>query len=456
MEKLLEFKERICKSELFKKLANFLNKFYSSDLYIITLFIIAIINWKFKLIWLVVITYSIFIFLIYFFKLTKLKLLPIAISLIIAIRYDLINNYFLPLLIVASILSIVFIINFIRKRPKINNGIFLGMLFILFSMIFSLVNTPVLTDSMKAIGLWSFYTILYLYLLNLDDIIENKKTARFYLAKVFVYLSLAVFIEVVIYYLEYGLGENIIRFYGSNDVHFGWANTTTVATLYLLIMPILLYYYTLDQKKYYLLLIVGLNLAILHLMLSRGAYLAMIILGLPLLLKIVSDVKHKTNFIITLIYLTIIALLIILLVAIPTGYIKEFFDFLSSKGLSIEDIELMSRIGFRVFQRYPLLGAGANSANYYISIAIDNRFYDNFVIETLANMGLVGLISFGYYLYQIVRYCIKKNKYNSYVLIVVIAIIIQGLMETTFYNPLVMIILVFIFPLLETEKDISE
>ncbi len=139
----------------------------------------------------------------------------------------------------------------------------------------------------------------------------------------------------------------------------------------------------------------------------------MIILGLPLLLKIVSDVKHKTNFIITLIYLTIIALLIILLVAIPTGYIKEFFDFLSSKGLSIEDIELISRIGFRVFQRYPLLGAGANSANYYISIAIDNRFYDNFVIETLANMGLVGLISFGYYLYQIVRYCIKKNKYNK-------------------------------------------
>lgn len=454
MERLLGLKRRICNGKFFSNFSNYFHRFIVSDIYIITLFLVAIINWKFKIIWLALIFHSLIIFLIFIFKESKTKFLPIAFSLMIAIRFDLITNYFLPLLITASILTIIFIISFIRKNPKLNNGIFIGMILILFSKIFSLVNTPVLYDSLKEVALWAFYSILLLFLINLEDNKIDIDFQREYLAKVFIYLSLGVFIEIVIYYLEYGLGQNIIRFYGSNDVHFGWANTSTVSMLYLIVIPILLYFYTLDQKRYYILLIIGINTLMLHLMLSRGAYLALIILSLPLILKTLHDVKHKTNFVITLIYITIIVLLGLIIIAIPTGYVKDFFDFISSKGLSIEDKELITRIGFNVFQRYPLFGGGDGSARFYLKIAIDANRYDNFLIETLANIGIIGIVSFGYYLFYIIKYSLYKNKFNSYVLLVVIGVIIQGLMETTFYNPLVMVMLVFIFPLLTTEKQI--
>ena len=452
MEKLIELKNKFFQSNYYQKISFYLNKFFTSDLYIIVLFLIAIINWKLKIFWLVLISFCIFIFLIYLFQIPKVRMLPIAFALMIAIRLDLITNHFWTLMLIALVLSCFFIYNFFKKKPKFNNGIFLSFLFILFSKIFSLVNTPVLIDSLKGISLFSFYTILYLYLFNLFNE-ESKEYNRDYLAKTFIYLSIALFLEIIIYYIEYGLGENIIRFFGSNDVHFGWSSTSTFAALYLLIMPILFYYYTLHEKRYHILVIIIINILMLHLLLSQGAYLVTVILSLPLILKVTHDVKEKANFIITVIYFTVIILLFLLIIGIPTGYVKELFTFLNTKGLTTKEKTLISNIGFSVFQRYPLFGGGANSAKYYLEIATNINNYENFIIQTLANTGIIGMIAFLYYLVEVLRYCLIKNRYNSYVLIVVIGVIIQGLMETVFYNPLVMIVLVFLFSLLTFEKE---
>lgn len=453
MEKLLGIKDNILNSKKFNILKNYLEKFFSSDFYIIAIFLIAIINWKFQLIWLIFSISVLVLFIIYLLKISKLRLIPLALSIIISLRLDVLTEYFILFIVSGIIIILLFVFNLVRKKIHFNNGIFIGMILVFFSKIFSLINSPVLASSIQGVGMWGFYSILFLYLINENDINKNIKYSRYYFSKTLVYLSLAVFIEIILYYFENGLGHNIIQFYGRDDIHFGWAVPSLVANLYLIILPILLYYYSLNQRKYYLLLIIAIDLLMLHLMLSRGAYLAMIILVLPLVLKVIHDVKHKTDFIKALIYSVIIVLLGMILVAIPTGYVKEFFDFLSSKGPTTQERQLMSNIGLNVFQQYPLFGGGASSSEYYLSIGIDSKYYENVIVQTLANTGVVGFISFVYYIIQVFKYSLIKNRFNSYILIIVIALIIEGLVETTFYTPLIMVMLAFIFPLLATDVE---
>lgn len=453
MEKIIELKNRIQNNTMYNKVRDSFQKFFSSDLYIIFLFIIGIINWKLRIVWFEFTIVGILLFIIYFFKITKDRIIPIAVSLIISLRLSEESDYLYLIIIASAIILFILIYTGIKKKISINNGIFIGMVLILISQIFSLINTPVLKESLRSIMMWVFYILIFAYMFNIYNADKSKNYGRYYISKIFVYLSIAIFVEIILYYLENGIGQNVISFYSKEDIHFGWAKPSNIAMLYMLILPIILYYYTFDQKKYYLLLVIAIDLAMLHVMISRGAYLAMILLVIPLLLKTLSDVKEKTNFIIAIIYSSIIILLLIILVAIPTGYVKEFFDFLSSKGPNLEERELMSSIGFNVFERYPLFGGGVGSSRYYLSIALDVNYYENFLIHTMAETGTIGILSFGYFLFQIFKITAIKNKFNSYILIIVIAIIIQGLMETTFYNPIVMILFAFIFPLLATGEE---
>lgn len=452
MERIHNFKNKLFENEKIKSLQDWFIKFFSYDLYIALLFLVAIVNWKFKLVWMIFVVCLLFILIIYFFRISKEKLIPVAISAIISLRLEKVD-YIFPIIVGFIIVLFLLIYDLIRKKPIFNNGILTGFILVFISQVFSLINTPVLKTSLEGVFMWAFYILLFLYILNLDFKDDNKNYGRYFLSKIFVFLSIAIFIEIILYYLEYGIGQNIISFYASDSIDFGWATTNEVAMIYILILPILLYYYTFDQKKYYLLLIVAIDVLMLHLMLSRGAYLAMILLVIPLILKTLHDVKHKTNFVITIIYSSIIILIGLIIVAIPLGYVKEFFDFLSKKGLTIEERQLISRIGFNVFQRNPLFGGGANSSSFYLSIAIDKNYYDNFIIQTLAETGIIGFVSFGYLLIQAFRYALMKNKFNSYILIILIALAIQGLIETTFYNIIVMILLAIILPLLATDEE---
>ncbi|MDD4389036.1 MAG: hypothetical protein PHV87_07515, partial [Bacilli bacterium] len=70
----------------------------------------------------------------------------------------------------------------------------------------------------------------------------------------------------------------------------------------------------------------------------------------------------------------------------------------------------------------------------------------------LATIGLVGLVAFLYYLYQILRASTKKGDYNTYVLFIVLNMMLHGLFDTTFYNPLVMVLFSLILPLLSNNN----
>lgn len=454
MAKIVNLYNSLNNQKQFKKISSFLKTFIDSDFYILLLMIASIINWKLKVVWPIFIIVIFLFILIYIFRINRIRLIPIILFSIIALRLEDTGDYLWPSIIAMGIVLPIIVIDLFNKPIMFDNKIFIGMLFILIAKCFSLVNTPEIITTFYGIIKWLFYMLAFLYFYNKRefDSIENN---RQYLVKSLTFLGVAIFIEIFLLYLENGKGTNIISFFSSGNVNFGWAAISSVATIYLIIIPMLMYCFSMDQKHYSFIIMVFISLIALLLMLSRGAYLAIILTILPLLIYFISNVDDKTKFVKVMLFIFIFLLFGLLVIGIPTGIVKSFFDVLNERGLSFSGQQLLYNIGLKVFQRYPLFGGGANTASFYLAIATEAHHYENYLIHTLASMGLFGLIAFIYYLYQIFKQATIIEKYNIYGLFVVLNMVIQGLFDTTFYNPLVMILLSLIFPLMMDRKKLD-
>jgi O-antigen ligase len=106
-----------------------------------------------------------------------------------------------------------------------------------------------------------------------------------------------------------------------------------------------------------------------------------------------------------------------------------------------------------VFKQYPLFGGGVYTSQFYISRVSESVYYHNYLIQTLATIGIIGLAAFLYYLYQILRGVTRRHDYNIYVFFIVLNMMVHGLFDTTFYNPLVMVMFSCILPLLSMENN---
>jgi len=178
--------------------------------------------------------------------------------------------------------------------------------------------------------------------------------------------------------------------------------------------------------------------------------------GLPFFIVFFTDIKNKVAFTQKSLFLISFVLIALLIIAIPTGLVKNFFAILNSRGLSLAGRELLYRIGFNVFLRYPLFGGGIYTSEYYLSLVSTSVYYHNFIIQTLATIGVFGMIAFSYYLYQVFRQSLWKCSYNNYIFIIILGITVHGLFDTTFYNPIIMIILSIILPLMLEKNVIDE
>jgi len=126
---------------------------------------------------------------------------------------------------------------------------------------------------------------------------------------------------------------------------------------------------------------------------------------------------------------------------------------LDHRGMSLSGRELLYEVGLNVFARYPLFGGGIYTSEYYISIVASSVYYHNYFIQTIATIGLFGLAAFVIYVFQLIKESAVKDDYNIYVFFIIMNMLIHGLFDTTFYNPLVMIIFSLILPLMSVRPE---
>lgn len=126
--------------------------------------------------------------------------------------------------------------------------------------------------------------------------------------------------------------------------------------------------------------------------------------------------------------------------------LKEYFkdiQFFEDNGR-----EELFVIGWDLFKQYPIFGAGSYSGGYYLK---DSNLgtYHNYIIQAIATTGIVGLISLGYFVYTMIKTSIKKDCFNILYLISIMYILIHGIVDNSFYNPIIMIFLAITMPFLE-------
>lgn len=446
MVKMLEKKGIACFKEAFKK-------FVGTDYYMLTIMFAAVLNWKFRVMWIVFLVYLVFFVLIMIFNVKRTKFIPIILGIIISLRLENIPDYLVPAVVGSAIVFPVLVYDLYRHKVQHNNTIFMGMVFLLISMVFSIVNAPNFITPFLGVLMMFFYTFLFLYYYNKRGENEDLEYGRNYLARSFNYMILAILIEVILYMLEVDAFADLSSFFSAKRIQLEWAMTNYIAMIILMVIPLSFYLYIKNQKKYHLLIFILIELILLVMMLSRGAYLAILVTFLPFIIVFGKDVKDNILFTKVVLFTALILLLISLTILIPEGIVKAYFSALDKRQLSMSGRPILYRVGLKVFKTYPLFGGGIYTSEYYLSLVSTSVYYHNFFIQTIASVGLIGLSAFSYYLFQILKQATRKGTYNIYVLFIVLNMIIHGLFDTTFYNPLVMVLLSLILPFLEAEKN---
>ena len=427
-----------------KKIVQFINSIY----FIILVNLLAIIFWYLKEPATAYIIYLVFCIIIILTKANRSVIASLILSAIITYRvedesslamHEVYAKIFIPLGIIAIVL---FVIDIIRRKTRFKFSlIFFGFLSVLVVNILSFINVEgkdlTYIATLGILQLLAF-VIIYVYLLNTHDN-EGKK----YISSVALITATAITIELAISYIMLdGLPNK-----GDNDLF--WAVSNTIAMFYLVLIPIGLYNYFRDQKNYYVLLITGFNFFMMLFMLSRGAYLALGILIIPTVITMALIAKDKKRLLIDTFATTLICIIVSYAVGTKLGLLemlKEYFEeitFFEDNGR--KELYIM---GFDLFKEYPIFGAGSYSGAYYLK-DYSLGTYHNYIVQAIATTGILGIISLGFFIYSVIKTSLKKNYFNILYLISFLYILIHGLVDNSFYNPIIMIFLACTMPFLE-------
>ncbi len=301
----------------------------------------------------------------------------------------------------------------------------------------SLINTTILNILPATMGVFiSFaYFLIYWYLdANTDS--DDKEV----ILKNAFSLGLAIAIEFLLFIVTYE-GQII-----GKNIDLNWAQSNGIAMLVLLIIPLNIALYVIKQKKSYFLIGVACEICILFLTLSKGAYLAFIVIMIPLLIASWSFIESKKKLIFDFM---LVALLIVLIIwklsnldKVAIG-IENYLASMDARGWFNDParIEIYQK-GLDVFKKHPLLGAGSYTTVEGLSSNYDH--YHNFIIHTLATTGLVGLTAFIFYLFAMIKKTFTKEPYHIFSLITIVAMLIHGLFDNSWYKPLVMVAIAII------------
>lgn len=430
------------------------NDFFMSNKFIAIVFSLNVVFWWLKTGIVLMVLAIVFLVIAVIFNLNRMALIPLLFANIISYRSVALNDN-LVIMIVIGIIIVPLILYDLFSKYKINfkDKIVVALFVFLLINIMSLINTNSETILLGVVGVSQIllYTLVYLYFSK-----HKNKDAFVYFAKNASAMGIAIFIQLMILIVEFDGG--IIT---KNDMNLGWGVSNYVAMLVTMLIPLTFYLYIRNQKNMFALLAVGVEFLVIIITQSKGALLAWVLAVIPFIIFAYIYAKNKKLIIIHgSMFLGVIIVGVFFISRIDSVWSEfiEYFTSMSTRGWFNDENRLkLYSIGFDLFKENPLLGAGSYTGQYYIKINnIENINYHNYVIQTIATVGLLGLINFGYLLYLFTRKTLQKNFMNISVLFIIILFSIHGLVDTTWYNPLLMIPFFIIMAIIPTKDETTE
>lgn len=399
--------------------------------YILIFYLIGLVNWFFKLE--VIYLSSLLLLSIYVIKmnLDRKLLIPIILG-VPFMHYN--PNMDTLSIIMGLMISVVLILDMINNKMYNYNNIIKSMIIILLLMVFSLFYTISFELSVNGIIKYCIYTILLIYLYNINS---DKKDI---IIKSFIYISFVIIIQIGIYFtsnISFNFLENL------KNLTLGWGSFNVISYMFIASLIVATIKYTENNKTRYLLYIF-LMISCSILTLTKGTYIAVLIVCVPYMMNVYNDNKKNPYLVKQFVFYVIIALLFRLLISNPLGITLDWYDRIGRGSVSQDGIDVLLSLGLDVVKLSPIVGLGANISSLFISnvyFIYDPNYFPNFIIQTMATLGLIGLVGVGYYLFVVIKALLKKSNYNKYILLLFLVIIIQSLFDTSIFSGIVMITL---------------
>jgi hypothetical protein len=436
-------------TDIINKTKNFLN----SNYFIAIIYALTVVSWAFKSQIIMIALGVLIIMTIIYVDAKRINIATLIFAIIISYRNEkLINNIWIIVIYGALLLPFI-IYDLIKSKINLKDNILISMFILIGAALLSLINTNRDNISLGIAGLIGFmvFTIVFIYF-NSHKSPDDYR----YLAKNALAMGLAIACEFAIYTITYN--DSSI----GKEIDLGWAISTHIAITYLTIIPMTFYLYIENPKRTYVLIALVIDFIVVLLLLCKGAYLAIGLGIIPFLViayKMVKDKKRMIrDFMVACIMLFFLLLIISLIGRIRSGVI-DYFTYMNRRGWFVDSGRIkIYKVGLDVFFDYPLFGGGVYTGGYYLPLIGEQlKNYHNYFIQSLATMGIFGLLAFAHYLYRIVMRCVSvKHFYNICVLFVIIFLSIHGLVDTTWYSIIVMVILSIYLSALITDKEINQ
>lgn len=420
-----------------KKIKNWLNSIY----YIAFVFGITVLCWTIRS---QVLAFSIYLVLLAFNVFSNAKrsnVLTLVLAAIINYRIDNMQSNLVVFAIFGTCAIGLVLYDLFRHKVEYKTSILFATLIFLGSNILSLINTNKDTFFLGIAGVFQViaYGILFLYFFNQK---EKEDYRRVCINAAF--MGLAIALELGIHLLFYS-GSGITK----ADVDLGWGISNFIAMAVTVLIPVTFYLYIENQKRKYILVLIVIDLIVIFITFSKGAFLAIAIILLPFLYfayKYAKDKAELRKAAIILVVLAIVGFAAMTQIDFIWNGFLTYFKKMADRGwFNNKSRMILYRTGWDTFKQYPILGGGPYTGQYFLD---HNSNYHNYIIQTIATLGIVGIFTFGYYVFTIFKKTFTKNYFNICVFFVLIAMCIHGLVDTTWYNPIIMVIVSCYFPYL--------
>lgn len=411
-----------------------IRKYFDSYYFIIITFLLTIICWYFKNQMIPMIYYIIMGLLIIITNSKRVNLVTLIFAGIINYR---ITNYEsnLPLFLIGSAVALPFIIyDLIKTKVNFKDPVLIALFIFLGANLLSLINTNKdnIVMGFVGVGQVAIFTLMYMYFANKKEADDYKIIIRNAL-----FLSTAIILEFIIYYLTYE-GATI-----GKDIQLGWGISNSIAMMCLILIPLVFYAYVEKQTRYYVLFIVFGLITVIILTLCKGAYLTIAVLIIPYAYLVFRYLQNKSKFlkvaIFAILFLGLTLLGISFIDKVGEGF-KEYLDAMKDRGWFNDQSRIdIYEVGMKVFKQFPIFGSGSYTSRYYLDLNGQEGLlhYHNYFVQLLATLGIFGLGSFIYLMFQMIRTSWHNDFYNVSVIFVTLAMFLHGLVDNTWFNPIV-------------------
>lgn len=438
--------------EKLTKAISFFNRFIQSDWYIAFNGLLMFIGWCFK-IWVPMLCIAVvFALLPLFFdkKTNHLLCLLSSFTFVISSPRHKLDDY-APLLVLVILLLAAMIFSLVRYKrdftvlhPARIKGFHCALIALIIPFALGGVGSPY-EHPLAVLAAFALIFVMaigytFFFVTNCDG--EEKSKLPEYMLKVLFVSGIVISLEMIVYIARLESFDLFVELVKKKTVNMGWAGANNVAPVLAMSIPASLYFCIKKSKFTPVYALVALaEFALVLTTGCRGAILFTTIALPAMLLYVMTKCENKLAFGITISAAFAAAVVV---VGLFGGEVSKLISNILSRGLHNNGRAPLYKEALEAFKKWPVFGAGWD---YRLGeLALDNYspyWFHSTLVQIIANMGLVGAISFAAFYFWRYRSMLVLRK-NTAVLALLFAVGIfdaSGMVDVNFFGPTFFVIL---------------